>query len=147
MKKYFIPPVILFISIIASALFYFFLSDLNYIIFPYNLLGLLISIVGFFIMGKARELFSKHKTTLYFEKSSSIVEEGIFSKTRNPMYIGMFLLLLGIAVFTQNIVSLVMPVVFILIIRFYFVPFEERLMFESFGRQYLEYKERTPRWF
>jgi protein-S-isoprenylcysteine O-methyltransferase Ste14 len=146
-KKLLIPPFFLLVSSIAIVHFYFMLPGLNYIAFPYNLGGLLILIAGFFFMGTTRELFRKHKTNLSIEKSSSIITEGLFSKTRNPMYIGMFLMLTGIAVCFRNILGLAMPFLFLLFVSFYIIPIEERLMEEVFGQEYLDYKTRVNRWF
>lgn len=147
MKKIFIPPVFFFLSTLTIVLFYFLLREYNFVKFPYNLSGILLLFAGFSLMGKTRELFNKHKTTLFFEKSSCIVDEGIFSKTRNPMYCGMFLGLMGIAICFQNVFSLIVPFLFLAIIRFFFIPLEEKMMTETFGQQYIDYIKRTRRWF
>ena len=97
MKNIIIPPVFVLLSLILIIGFYLYLPQYNIIPFPFNLLGMVVLSGGFAIMGKARYLFKKHQTTLFFTESHSMVTEGIYSKTRNPMYIGMFILLLGIA--------------------------------------------------
>jgi protein-S-isoprenylcysteine O-methyltransferase Ste14 len=146
MKKLIIPPVFLMISLILIVITYFVLPDLNLIPFPLNLIGIPICFSGFVIMGKSRDLFKKYQTTLYIEKSSSMIQEGVFSKTRNPMYIGMFLLLLGIGVCFRNMFSILIPVLFMILIHFVFVLKEEKLMFDVFGQIYLDYKTRVKRW-
>jgi len=128
MKKLFIPPVLVLFSLILVIVFYFLLPELNVVPFPINLTGLIIAFAGFSIMGKARDLFKKYKTTLDFETSAHLIDESIFSKSRNPMYAGMFLLLLGIAVCFGNIISVCVPFVFILVVRIFFIPLEERIM-------------------
>lgn len=147
MKNLFIPPAVVLYSVIFIILFYLFLKQFNIIPFPYNLGGIIITFVGFTIMGKSRDLFNKYKTTLGFDKSSYLIDEGIFSKTRNPMYIGMFLLLLGIALCFRNLFSVLIPFLFIFITMIAYIPKEEKLMQESFGQKYIEYKERVKRWF
>jgi protein-S-isoprenylcysteine O-methyltransferase Ste14 len=97
-------------------------------------------------MGKSRDLFKKHQTTLDFDKSSYLITEGVFSKTRNPMYIGMFLLLLGLGVCFLNIFSVLTAFVFLLLMQLVFIPREEKLMAEAFGKQYREYKSQVRRW-
>jgi len=146
MRKIIIPPVFVFISIIAIVLFYFKASTYNFIEFPFNLIGIGIMLLGFYMMGKARELFKKHKTTLMIQQSSSVVTEGVYSKTRNPMYIGMFLMLLGTGICFMNLFSLLVPFIFILLIRIIFIPTEERLMNETFGKEYRDYKNKVGRW-
>ncbi len=145
MKNIFIPPVFVLISLVLIVCFYFFIPEFNYISFPYNLSGLIFVFAGFGIMGTTRNLFKKHKTNLTIKKSSAIIKEGLFSKTRNPMYIGMFLMLLGTGICFMNLFSMLTPIGFILAIRFYSIPIEERLMQESFGDEYLEYKKKVRR--
>ena len=106
MKRLFIPPVFVFISLCLIVIFYFLFPGYNWIQFPYNFFGVLIAFSGFVIMGKARNLFNKYKTTLDFDKSSHLITEGIFLKTRNPMYIGRFLFLSGISICFMNLFSI-----------------------------------------
>jgi protein-S-isoprenylcysteine O-methyltransferase Ste14 len=143
MKKLFIPPLLILLSLALIILFYFLFPSLNLIPFPYNFLGLLVALSGFIIMGKARELFKKHQTTMDFKESSSLIQEGIFLKTRNPMYLGMFLLLFGIAICFRNILSLAIPFLFLAIIILVFIPREDKLLTEKFGQEYLEYKRKV----
>ena len=141
-----IPPVFLLISLILIVTSYIVLPDFNLIPFPVNLLGILISLSGFALMGKSRDLFQKHQTTLSIERSSVLIQDGVFSKTRNPMYIGMFLLLLGIGICFRNLFSILIPFIFLVLIHFVFVLKEERLMFDEFGQAYLDYKAKVKRW-
>ncbi len=146
MKRLIVPPLFVLLSLILIVLFFFLVPRLNIIPFPFNFAGLIISFGGFVLMGKARELFKKHNTNLAIEASSSLVTEGPYTKTRNPMYIGMFLLLLGIAVCFANLLSMLTPFGFILAIHLIFIPKEEKLMHEAFGAQYIEYKNKVKRW-
>lgn len=146
MKRLIVPPLFVMISLILIMLSYFLAPAYNIIPFPYNFIGLIISFGGFVVMGKARDLFKKHNTNLAIETSSSLVTEGPYAKTRNPMYIGMFLLLLGIGVCFCNLFSMVAPFAFLLTIHLIFIPKEEKLMHEAFGNQYLEYKGKVKRW-
>lgn len=146
MKNLLIPPVLVILSLILIILFYIITPEYNWLPFPYNLAGIAIILPGFILMGNTRDLFKKYNTTLDFEKSSHLVTEGVFSKTRNPMYIGMFLLLLGVAICFRNIFSFLVPFGFLLIIRLLFIPKEEKLMVSAFGQEYLEYKKKVGRW-
>lgn len=127
-------------------LFYCFIPHYNLINFPFNLIGIIIAFLGFLFMGKSRDLFKKHQTTLAIEESSSIITEGVFSKTRNPMYVGMSILILGFAVSSCNLLSLLLPFLFLLLIRIIFIAKEERIMLDTFGDEYLEYKKKARRW-
>jgi protein-S-isoprenylcysteine O-methyltransferase Ste14 len=146
MKRFLIPPTFVFLSITAIILFYFFIPSFNIIPFPFNFGGLIIMFCGFALMGITRKLFKKHQTNLSIETSSAMITEGPYAKTRNPMYIGMFLILIGIAVCFMNLFSIIMPFGFILTIHFVFIPAEEYLMLEAFGEDYNAYKARVKRW-
>lgn len=146
MKKLFIPPVILLLCFLLIVLFFFLTPEYNLVPFPFNLCGIIMAFIGFVIMGKSRDLFKKHQTTLDFEQSSTLITEGIFSKTRNPMYGGMFLLLLGIGICFMNIFSMAAAFLFLLIVQLVFIPKEEKSLSDTFGQQYLEYKKNVRRW-
>lgn len=97
-------------------------------------------------MGKSRDLFKKHQTTLDIKPSTYLIREGIFAKSRNPMYLGMFLLLLGLGFCFGNLFSLITPLLFILLMHFIFVLKEEKMMEQEFRQEYQEYKVKVKRW-
>ena len=70
----------------------------------------------------------------------------MFRFSRNPMYVGMFAGLAGIALMLdRDLPWLVLPA-FIALIYLRFVRHEEALMAEQFGQAYLDYKARVRRW-
>jgi protein-S-isoprenylcysteine O-methyltransferase Ste14 len=101
---------------------------------------------GFLLMGKARDLFKNNDTTLKIERSSQLIKEGIFTKTRNPMYVGMSILILGFSLISTNLIALLLPFVFLFLVRLIFIRKEEQLLYETFGEEYLEYKKKVRRW-
>ena len=86
-------------------------------------------------MGKSRELFRRYDTALGFENANYLITEGIFSKTRNPMYMGMFLFLLGISLCFMNLFSQLIAFLFFFLFHFYFIPQEEKMMLDQFGQK------------
>ena len=80
------------------------------------------------------------------EKASSLVTSGIFTISRNPMYVGLLLVLAGWAAFLWSAFALVGPLVFFLYIsRFQIAP-EERVLSRLFGREFDAYRRRVRRW-
>jgi protein-S-isoprenylcysteine O-methyltransferase Ste14 len=80
------------------------------------------------------------------EKASSVVTNGIFSHTRNPMYLGLTSVLVSWAVWLSIPWVLLGPVALMLYLtRFQIIP-EERVMSSKFGRDYDEYRKRVRRW-
>lgn len=93
--------------------------------------------------------FRRFRTTinpLAPERSSALVTTGIYRITRNPMYVGMALLLLAWAVYWSAWLPLFGPLVFVLYItRFQIVP-EERILQQRFGETFLNYTTQVRRW-
>jgi len=73
------------------------------------------------------------------------VTKGIYRYSRNPMFIGWFLLYFGIAIACISWVYIVITLSFVLIMA-YLSPFEESITLEHYGKAYKEYMERTPKW-
>lgn len=146
MEKLYIPPTLIGYCMLIMISLYIFVPQFNWIGFPYNLVGLLISFSGFVIMGKSRDLFRKHQTALKIEKPDHMIKEGVFSKTRNPMYMGMTILIFGFSIFSTNLIALILPFLFLTIVSLIFVKKEEQLLYEAFGNDYLEYKKDVRRW-
>jgi len=78
--------------------------------------------------------------------STTIVETGPYRFTRNPIYLGMFLGLVGLAVAFDSLWLLAMLVPFTLIIRYGVVAREEAYLERKFGDAYRQYRARVRRW-
>ena len=93
--------------------------------------------------------FRRHRTTvnpLAPHKSSTIVQDGIYRLSRNPMYLGMALLLTAWAVWLSNPwCLLVLPLFVAAITRWQILP-EERILSAQFGAPYQDYLRRVRRW-
>lgn len=93
--------------------------------------------------------FRRAKTTLNPTKpqlTSSLVSSGIYTVTRNPMYVGLLLLLIALAVFLSSAWALLGPTAYFLYIgRFQIAP-EERALTALFGADYTAYLSRVRRW-
>jgi len=78
--------------------------------------------------------------------ASSLVRSGIYRLTRNPMYVGLLLVLLGWAVVLTSPAALVVASSFVLYMnRFQIVP-EERALRSRFGAEFEAYRARVRRW-
>lgn len=80
------------------------------------------------------------------DKASTLVTGGIFRRTRNPMYLGMAMLLVGWAVYLANPLTLLgIPAFVAYLNRFQIAP-EERALEQRFGADYRGYRARVRRW-
>ncbi len=141
------PPYIAFTLLFLSWLVSYLFPQLNLIKKPYNKIGIFIFLIGLSITFYSFHLFRKNKTPIIpGKKPTFIVMEGPYKFTRNPMYLGVSIALLGAAMYFGNLLSFLSPIIFFLIMNYYFVPFEERLLENIFGKKYLNYKKKARRW-
>ena len=93
--------------------------------------------------------FKKQDTTvnpLQPEKASSLVITGLFKYSRNPMYLGMLLLLLAVTADFNVIGGLLITLGFLVFMtKFQIIP-EERALESKFGEKFAQYKGQTRRW-
>jgi protein-S-isoprenylcysteine O-methyltransferase Ste14 len=78
--------------------------------------------------------------------TTTIVESGPYRFTRNPIYVGMFLGLMGLAIAFDNLWLLMMLVPFAVVIRYAVVAREEAYLERKFGDVYRGYCSRVRRW-
>lgn len=81
-----------------------------------------------------------------FNEPGKLITDGWFRFTRNPMYLGFLLILLGAWLLFGTATPVVGPLAFGIIANFWYVPFEERAMQAKFGAAYLAYQQRVRRW-
>lgn len=141
-----IPPIYFYVGFIIISVTRFIFPSFNMIQFPYNLLGIILILLGAYLNLSSVKLFKKYKTPHKFQPSNYVIQDGVFSFSRNPIYLGMVLLLIGYAVILQNLISLVIPLIFFLIIHFKFIPYEENKMKKELGDEYLEYEKKVRKW-
>ena len=141
------PPYIAFTLLFLSWLVSYLFPRFNRINKPYNKVGIIILIIGLSLTFYSFYLFKKNKTPIIpGTKPKFVVIEGPYKFTRNPMYLGVSTALLGAAIYFGNLLSFLSPIIFFLIMNYYFVPFEERLLEDIFGKKYLNYKKQVRRW-
>lgn len=105
-------------------------------------LGVAISVAGTLSFWRAKTTVNPTRP----DAASSLVVTGIYRLTRNPMYLGLLLVLAGWAIYLSNAVTFVGPLLFLLYInRFQIVP-EERALAARFGLAFDDYRRRTRRW-
>ena len=146
-KRKIVPPVYLLSTFILMWLLHHFVPVYRFIEPPMAYAGTVVILFGIIMTAISAGVFVKVDTGLVpFDEAKVLVTGGFFRFTRNPMYIGMLLILLG-AGFMFGSVSALFPIpVFFLIIRNIFVLAEERFCEAAFGQQYLDYKTKVRRW-
>lgn len=102
----------------------------------FRYIGLLLFIIGI-------SLFILSHTKLGgFEDKGGLITGGIYSKIRNPMYLGFIIWIIGFPIFTESLLTLITSVIWIPQI-FYWKILEERQLEHKYGKEYREYKKKT----
>ena len=142
-----LPPVYFLMAIIIMVSLHFFAPITIVVTSPWNLLGVLPAGVALIIMLYAAYSFKRAQTTIKpFQESSALVTRGVYSFTRNPMYLSMGLILAGIAIWLGSLSSWIIIIPFIFLITRVFIRTEEKMLAETFGSDYEEYRLRVRRW-
>ena len=141
------PPVI---TLIGALLIYYsspFFPHLT--LAAFNVLPILSLVSGIAVIVLAIKSFKDYKTTinpLKPETASSLVTNGVFKYTRNPMYLGLLLILIYLSLIFNVVGGCLVSLGFITYItKFQIIP-EEVAMERLFGNQFLEYKKQVRRW-
>lgn len=105
-------------------------------------LGAFFSIAGIISFRRARTTINPTRP----ERASTLVISGIYRVTRNPMYLGILLVLIAWAVFLSSAWGLFATVGFVLYMNHFQIAPEERALSELFGEEFESYKARVRRW-
>jgi protein-S-isoprenylcysteine O-methyltransferase Ste14 len=110
--------------------------------------GLIPAITGAILNLLADRAFKIKKTTVKpFEESTTLITTGVFKISRNPMYLGMALILIGICIFLGSVTPYIIVVLFIVLMHNFFINVEEEMLAKTFGDLWLQYKKETRSWF
>ena len=126
-------------------------SDFAYSIsIPFALpVALLFAVLGITIGVKAFRQFSSAETTinpLEPESATTLVHTGLFSKSRNPMYVGLLLDLVGWGIWLGSLANIALLVLFVVLITELQIKPEEAALRRLFGEAYVEYCRKVRRW-
>ena len=116
---------------------------------PLQVVAVGMGTAGAVLTGSAMLSFWIAQTTANPMKPSSasfLVTSGVYRFTRNPMYVGLLLLLIGWALYVANVLAFLFLPAFILYMNQFQIKPEERALTARFGRKYLEYASRVHRW-
>jgi len=109
--------------------------------------GLILVVIGVAVAFSALGIFRKRSTTtIPFETPTSLVTSGPYRFTRNPMYVGLTLVYLGVAGTRAEIWPVIVLPVMLAYVNFIVIPVEERHLRDAFGDEYADYGARVRRW-
>ena len=146
MKTLIPPPIVTIVFLFVI----FFTKDIfRFSIELPTLLGYITILAGLIIIFVAAKQFKAANTTINPTKpetASVLVSNGVFSYSRNPMYLGMLIIIIGFSII-HNLIAIIvfMPLWIIYMINFQIIP-EEEAMKILFKEEFLNYSKKTRRW-
>ena len=143
-----LPPTYFFASLGLMAVLAFVAPIAAVFPWPWRAAGLIPIAAGVWLNLAAVRAFKARGTTVKpFEQSSALVTDGVFRISRNPIYLGMALILVGIATLIGSLSPFLVCVGFAALIHFRFIRVEERMLAATFGDTWRAYRDTTRRWF
>lgn len=147
----YIPPPFIYVAVFLVALFIQLKAPIINTIFnttAIKIIGALFIIfaVSFFLFRSLQRFIKSKNTVVTILPANSLQTSGIYAITRNPMYIGLALVYLGVACFIGNWWNIILFPFLLLIVQEYIIKREEKYLLRRFGQDYVEYKKQVRRW-
>jgi protein-S-isoprenylcysteine O-methyltransferase Ste14 len=145
-----LPPPLLFVVLIAAGV------ALRYVVAPPPLpfaralqivVGAVLAVAALLLGGSAFGLFkTAGQNPKPWTPKTVLVAEGAYRFTRNPMYVGMMTLEIGIGLMLGNLWVVLLAAVYLVVVHYTAVLPEEAYLDEKFGDSYRQYKQRVRRY-
>ena len=146
-RKKTLPPTYLLSFIVTILILHFLFPIARVINYPWLLLGCIPLFLGIVLNIIADRAFKIVNTTVKpFEESAVFITDGVYGFSRHPMYLGMVLIILGIAILTGSLSPLLAIPVFIYLFEIKFIRVEEKMLEEKFGNTWMEYRAKVRKW-
>ena len=142
------PPPLIALALVALGVALGVLWPVELIPAPWQYIaGGVIIAASLLLVASAFRLFRRARTPVpTYRTPTALVTDGVYTHTRNPIYLSMMLLMIGLAVTLDNIWLLALAAIFQQIIRWGVIAREERYLSAKFGQDYRAFKQRTRRW-
>ena len=146
---YFPPPLIYAVIFLAAVFIqkkipiddHFFKSRMAPVI------GILFLLLAVYFGTRSMNQFIQTKNTIVPNKpAASLQTTGVYHSTRNPMYLALVMLYLGLSCLIGNWWNIILLPLLLLIIQEYIIKKEEKYLVRKFGQEYIDYRHRVRRW-
>jgi protein-S-isoprenylcysteine O-methyltransferase Ste14 len=112
-----------------------------------NIIGLIFIFTGLmFAVPALRQFFKSKNSIIPIKPASSLQISGIYSVSRNPMYLGLLFQYIGVAFIFGNWWTIFLIPVLIGLVHYFIIRPEERYLTRAFGDSYSEYRKKVRRW-
>jgi len=118
-------------------------SMVNYIFASF---GLVLVFIGFIVRWiSILKLKNAFTVDVAIGKDQELITDGIYKKIRHPSYLGLLLILVGLSICMNSVISLLVIIIPMIVTVFYRISVEEKVLIEEFGEKYVNYMTRTKK--
>jgi len=146
----YIPPPLIYVLVFLGAIFIQKRISIDNSIFHLQITkiaGVLFLVISLlFLITSLRQFYISKNTLVLIKPASSLQFNGIYSITRNPMYVGLALVYLGTSCFVGNWWNIILFPFLLLFVQAYIIKSEEKYLLRKFGKEYVVYKTKVRRW-
>jgi len=147
MKTIDYPPIWLLGFLVLTALLWFLFPGIAFHFDGHREASVLMLAIGLTPLFAAAREMRRAKTTFVPRRDpDALVTSGVFTITRNPMYLGMLIILAAAVMFWGSYLALLLLPAFYLVIEARFITGEEAMMRQHFGAAFDQYADQTRRW-
>ena len=141
------PPRIMLVLLAIAFSVHLLFPSWDTITFNAPILGMSLGFIGFCVMIGGWLTFQKHKVAICpTATTEKLITSVLYSFSRNPMYLGMILIGVGIMLFFHSYALYGVTLIIFCLLNFIFIPYEEAKLVRVFGGEYSRYSERVRRW-
>jgi len=113
----------------------------------YHLEGWILVMIGIITILTIKRAFTRAGTSIEpWDPTSKIITTGFYAYSRNPIYISLCIVSMGIGILLNNIWVFISIIPSLFIIYFIAIKKEEVYLEEKFGDEYVQYKQKVRRW-
>jgi protein-S-isoprenylcysteine O-methyltransferase Ste14 len=146
----YIPPPLFYVATFFAAILIQRLLPINRTFFHTTAsksIGLIAILIGlFFNFPALRQFFRTKNSLVTIKPANSLQTTGIYSVSRNPMYVSLLLFYIGLSFIIGNWWNLILLIILVLIVQEYVIKREEKYLNRRFEQQYFDYKAKVRRW-
>lgn len=141
-------PPLLYLLVLTTGTLVSYFFPYQFIDFSIALpMGIIITLLGITSLILAANLFRKNKNPVNPSGSTQlIICTGIYKYTRNPMYLGLTIIFIGISTITNSWFSFVLLFPLLMVCQKGIIEREEKYLTRKFGNEYLDYQSKVRRW-
>ncbi|ALK08881.1 methyltransferase family protein [Blastochloris viridis] len=142
-----LPPVLVAASVAAMVALHLVAPGPAVVAGAARWLGVAAMAGGFGLALAVSRLFARRAANINtFKAPTALVTDGPFRVSRNPIYLGFSVFLLGLAVALGGALPFAVVMAFVVVADRWYIPFEEAAMRRAFGAAYADYARRVRRW-